>query len=78
MRNVNSATTDVIAQNVAGLQFRYILQDGTEVDAPLPADYGTLSAVRVTLIGQTATTQDLSGDQAKRRQIESIIQIRNR
>lgn len=78
MRNVNSATTEVVAQNVAGLQFRYILADGTEVDAPLPADYGTLRAVRVTLTGQTASARNLPGEPAKRRQIESVIQIRNR
>lgn len=82
MRSVNGATTDVIAQNMAGLQFRYLMEDGTEVDTPpfpaKPADYSKIRAVRVTLTGQTVTTQALSGDQAKMRQIESVIQIRNR
>lgn len=79
MRIVNGATTDVIAQNMAGLQFRYLLDDGTEVNAPTTAaDYGNIRAVRVTLTGQTVTTKVLSGGQAKVRQTESVIQLRNR
>ena len=75
MRSVNGAS-DVIAQNMAGLQFRYLLDDGTEVDAP--ANYLNVRAVRVMLTGQTVVTKALSGGQAKIRQIESVIQIRNR
>jgi prepilin-type N-terminal cleavage/methylation domain-containing protein len=78
MRNVNNTTTDVIAQNVAGLQFRYLLDDGTEVDAPATADYRIIRAVRVTLTGRTFTTNDLSGAQAKMLQTELVVQIRNR
>jgi hypothetical protein len=78
MRNVNNATTDVIAQNMAGLQFRYLLDDGTEVDAPAPADYRLIRAVRVTLTGRTFTTNALSGAQAKMLQTELVVQIRNR
>lgn len=78
MRNVNGATTDVIAQNLAGLQFRYLLDDGTEVDAPVPAEYGKIRAVRVMLTGRTLTTNALSGGQARVRQTESVIQIKNR
>jgi prepilin-type N-terminal cleavage/methylation domain-containing protein len=78
MRSVNSATTDVIAQNMAGLQFRYLLDDGTEVDASALADYRTIRAVRVTLSGQTLTTTALAGGKSRVRQTESVIQIRNR
>ncbi len=78
MRSVNGATTEVIAQNMVGLQFRYLLDDDTEVDAPAPADYRTIRAVRVILTGRTLTTTALSGGQAKMRQTESVIQIRNR
>ena len=78
MRNVNNATTDVIAQNVAALQFRYLLDDGTEVDAPGPADYRIIRAVRVMLTGRTFTTDALSGSEAKMLQTELLVQIRNR
>ena len=80
MRNVNGVNgdTQVISQNMAGLQFRYLMDDGTELDAPAPADNKNIRAVRVTLTGQTVITKALSGDQDKKRQIESVIQIRNR
>ena len=78
MRNVNNATTEVIAQNVAGLQFRYLLDDATEVDAPAPADYRIIRAVRVTLTGRTFTTNALSDAEAKILQNELVVQIRNR
>ena len=82
MRMVNSNTTEVIAQNMAGLQFRYLMDDGTEDNTPpFPAllpDYSNIRAVRVTLTGQTISTKALSDDTTKVRQIESVIQIRNR
>jgi prepilin-type N-terminal cleavage/methylation domain-containing protein len=80
MRIVNSSAlnTAVIAQNMAGLQFRYLMDDNTEVDAPAPATYKNIRAVRVTLTGQTIITKALSDNQNKKRQIESVIQIRNR
>jgi hypothetical protein len=78
MRSVNGDATDVIAQNMAGLQFRYLMDDGTEVDAPVPADYRKIRAVRATLTGQTVISKALSGNRARQRQIESVIQIRNR
>jgi prepilin-type N-terminal cleavage/methylation domain-containing protein len=79
MRIVNTTgDKSVIAQNMAGLQFRYLLDNGTESDAPAPNDYNNVRAVRVTLTGETVTTKVLSGGQAKKRQIESVIQIRNR
>lgn len=77
IRVVNSTNTpDVIAQNMAGLQFRYLLEDGSESDVPI--DYNKVRAVRVTLTGQTVTTKALSDGQAKERQLESVIQIKNR
>lgn len=78
MRNVNSATTEVIAQNMAGLQFRYLLDDGTEVAQPAPGDYRLIRAVRVMLTGRTLTINALSGGQAKIRQSELVMQIKNR
>jgi prepilin-type N-terminal cleavage/methylation domain-containing protein len=82
MRIVNGATTEVLAQNMAGFQIRYLMDDGSEVDAPLSpvfaSDYSNIRAVRVTLTGQTMTTRGISGGQSGIRQIESVVQIRNR
>jgi prepilin-type N-terminal cleavage/methylation domain-containing protein len=78
LMRVQNGTTNVIASNLAGLQLRYLMDNLTELDAPVAADFGKIRSIRVTLIGQTQTTTGLSGQQSKRRQMESIIQIRNR
>ncbi len=76
-------TTNVVAQNMAnnGLQFQYLL-DGyplpNETNAPTVTNLKLIRAVRVTITGQTAQTVALSGNVPKQRQMESIIQIRNR
>jgi len=75
MRVVNG-TANPIAQNMAGLQFRYLMDDGTEIDAP--TELCRIRAVRVTLTGQTVTTKALSNNQAKVRRVETIVEIRNR
>ena len=73
----NSTGTGIslIASNMSGLQVRYLLDDLTEKD--LPVDFSKVRAVRVTLTGQTAATAALSG-QARVRQVQSFIQLRNR
>jgi prepilin-type N-terminal cleavage/methylation domain-containing protein len=74
---------NIVAQNISpnGLQFQYLL-DGyplpNETNAPASTDLKSIRAVRVTINGQTASTVFLSQNQAKIRQLESLIQIRNR
>jgi prepilin-type N-terminal cleavage/methylation domain-containing protein len=78
IENVNTLLnppTNLIASNMSGLQLRYLLDDLTETD--LPVDFSKVRAVRVTLTGQTAATAGLSG-QARVRQVQSVIQLRNR
>ncbi len=81
MRITNIGTpnenSQLIAQNMAGLQIRYLLDDGTpETDSP--ANLNTIRSVRVTLIGQTVTTKKLSDNTSKQRRLESVIMMRNR
>jgi prepilin-type N-terminal cleavage/methylation domain-containing protein len=84
MRIFNLGQADMdsqpIAQNMAGLQISYLLDDGTEapINTAIPADLSTIRAVRVTLIGQTITTAKLSDNSSKQRRLESIIMMRNR
>ncbi len=73
-----NANSQLIAQNMAGLQIRYLLDDGTETDSPAPANLNTIRSVRVTLIGQTVTTKKLSDNTSKQRRLESVIMMRNR
>jgi len=70
--------TQVIATNIAGLQFKYLLDnDTTEYDTVTTLNMSGIRAVKVTLTGQTSATKSISGG-AKTRQIVSIIRIRNR
>ncbi len=75
--------TNVIAQNIAnnGLQFQYLLDKyplPNETNTPAATDLSSIRAVRVTITGQTAKTVALSGNVPKQRQMETLIQIRNR
>ena len=79
-QNCLAVNGQIIANNIAntatGLQFRYLLDDGTEVDAP--AVLGQVRAVRVTLTGQTVTTTAYMGGNAKTRTLVSVAKVRNR
>jgi prepilin-type N-terminal cleavage/methylation domain-containing protein len=72
---IENGIAGVIAQNMAGLQFRYLLDDRTEVD--IPTNPGAIRAVRVTIACRTAATAKLSGG-AKMRSITSVVNLRNR
>jgi hypothetical protein len=79
-QNCLAVNGQIIANNIAntatGLQFRYLLDDGTEVDAL--ADLSQVRAVRVTLTGQTVTTAAYMGGNAKTRTLVSVAKLRNR
>ncbi len=72
---------NVIAQNMADLQFQYLL-DGyplpNETNAPTTTNLTKIRAVRVTVTGQTAATVALSDNKPKTRQMETLLQLRNR
>jgi hypothetical protein len=74
------AGTEVLATNITpaatGFQFSYVLDDGTEVDAP--ADPAQVRAARVSLTGQTVVTTAYMGGNAKTRTLTSLAKIRNR
>lgn len=75
--SVNPVST-LVAANMAGLQFRYLMDDNSESDLPASANFSQIRAVRVLLVGQTSATVTLSSGQPKIRQVESVIQLRNR
>jgi prepilin-type N-terminal cleavage/methylation domain-containing protein len=84
-RRTDETTADVDTQTVAnglrasadpnldGLQFRYILDDGTEQTTVSGATLDSIKAVRVTLAGEVDTQQGL-----KTRSLTSIVALRNR
>lgn len=68
--------SQVIAENVEKLQFRYTLSDGTVTDSPAnPAD------IRMVKIDITARTKmrdpQLPGDGYRRRELNSFVNVRN-
>lgn len=73
---------EVIASRFSGLQFSYLLDDGSEIWNPaLLSDLGAIRAVRVTLTGRTATVSRQRGDLAsgeKTRSLSSLIALKNR
>ena len=67
----------VVATNATDLQFRYLLTDNTEVDAPTAAQLALIRAVRLTLNGQIVATTAAAGGATKTRSLMSVIAIRN-
>jgi prepilin-type N-terminal cleavage/methylation domain-containing protein len=85
---LENGAADVIAARISGLQFTYLLDDGTEVPNtgngtayPL-VDLGAVRAIRVTITGQTASAAALSGGTLgtgeKSRVMTSVIRLQNR
>ncbi len=67
----------VVATNVSDLQFRYLLDGTTEVDAPTAAQIGSVRAVRVTISGQLVDTVSAANGNTKTRTLMSVIAVRN-
>jgi prepilin-type N-terminal cleavage/methylation domain-containing protein len=74
LMRIENGTANLIATNITDLQFRYLLQDLTEVDAP--PDLSLVRAVRVSLSGQTASTKVLTVG-TRQRQLTSVVRVRN-
>jgi len=70
------ANRQIVAQNIADFQLRYVLDDETIVDSP--TDYTQIKSVIVTIWGETQTTRLLSGNVPKIRQLSSVVKLRNR
>ncbi len=75
-RSANDGTgNQIIADYITGLQFRYVLQNGTEVDNPVALNQ--VSGVRVTLTGRRVNTVAYTGGTAQPRTLVSVAGIRN-
>ena len=81
---LENGAADVIASRISGLQFTYLLDDGSEVPNtgngtiyPL-ADLGAIRAIRVTINGQTASAKALGSTAEKTRVMTSLVRLQNR
>ena len=72
------ANRQIVAQNIADFQLRYILDDNTVVDNPTNAQLPQVRSVIVTVWGETRNTRLLSSGTPKIRQLSSVVKLRNR
>jgi len=70
-RKATADAAQVVANKITGLQFSYLLDDGTETGTP--ADPEAIRAVRITLTGQTVAAMG-----GKQRQLTNVVTLRNR
>jgi prepilin-type N-terminal cleavage/methylation domain-containing protein len=76
---IENGQANVVASRISGLQFTYLLDDGTEVTAP--ADLGAIRAIRVALTGRTATASRLvsaTTGTEKTRKMATVVRLQNR
>jgi len=76
LANGDLANRQIVAQNIADFQVRYVLDDETIVDRP--TDGTQVKFVIVTIWGETQTTRLLSSNVPKIRQLSSVVKLRNR
>jgi prepilin-type N-terminal cleavage/methylation domain-containing protein len=66
----------LMAENVENLQIRYTLSDGTVTDSPATPE--TIRMIQVTVRARTKMTDpDLGGDGYRRRELTTLIKLRN-
>jgi hypothetical protein len=76
---IENGQANVVASRISGLQFTYLLDDGTEVTAP--ADLGAIRAIRVAITGRTATVSRLASSMTtteKSRRMNTVVRLQNR
>ena len=73
---IENGISSTVASNMAGLQFRYLLKDFSEVDSLNASTVVNVRAVRITASGRTSASNAVSGG-AKTRQMASLVDLRN-
>lgn len=79
IRNTQATGDQIVATNIetAGLQFRYIMDDGSEADEPTGIE-SQIRAVRVTVNAVTTSTVAEMEGNPRQRSMTSVVDIRNR
>ena len=73
---IENGVSEIMADNIEGLQFTYTLRNGTVTDSPTAPD--KIRMVRVSLIARTKLADpQLSGDGYRRRSLSSLTIVRN-
>ncbi|MBW7956821.1 MAG: prepilin-type N-terminal cleavage/methylation domain-containing protein [Deltaproteobacteria bacterium] len=74
--NEDPSENSIVATNIGGLQFSYVL-DGSTAEIAVPADLSAVRDVKIVIAGETVKTAVLSGS-PKTREFAAISRIRNR
>jgi prepilin-type N-terminal cleavage/methylation domain-containing protein len=78
-RTATGLSAETVAMKVTGLQFSYLIADGTETSSPTASQRDDIRAVRITLSGATDATKTgrayYSG--VKNRSVSSVVRLRN-
>jgi hypothetical protein len=73
---IENGVSEVMADNIEGLQFSYTLRNGTVTDSPTVPE--KIQMVRVSLMARTKLTDpQLGGDGYRRRRLSSLTIVRN-
>ncbi len=73
---IENGISEIMADNIEGLQISYILRNGSVTDSP--ANPEKIRMVRVSLMARTKLTDpQLSGDGYRRRRLSSLTIVRN-
>lgn len=79
-RSATGTENKSIASKISALEFSYLLDNNTETSSPSASQRESIRAVRITLTGETDTTQtgaaDISG--VRTRAFSHLVRIRNR
>jgi prepilin-type N-terminal cleavage/methylation domain-containing protein len=71
-----NGVSEIMADNIDGLQFSYTLKNGTVTDSPVTPE--NIQMVRINLIARTKLTDpQLGGDGYRRRALSSLTIVRN-
>lgn len=78
-RTATGLAAETVAMKITGLQFSYLIVDGTETSSPTASQLDDVRAVRITLSGATDATRTgqagFSG--VKSRSVSSVVRLRN-
>ena len=73
-RDRDGTGAEVMAENISGLAFSYLLDNGSETATPTTAELDDIRAVRVTLTADTARQLD---GKTRQRSLSSVTYLRN-
>lgn len=78
-RETSGSGAEIVAMKVTALEFKYLLEGGSETDSPSATEREEIVAVRITLTGATDATRTGRAEYSgiKTRSVSSVVRLRN-